>query len=140
MSQDQHPVHSPEREALRDRHGVRAITSEEEGQDVFALPDGVYGFTGAPAAREMPLFTHPIARGTEVHKSAHGEIYLIGYVQPAEKQTLENETEPAQIRLFPEPQAYTATLVAVPLSRIERRHALTRENGNPMVIDIAPRS
>src|ERR1035437_9644561 len=67
MNQENHPAPSPEREALRARHGVRAISSVEEGHDVKLLPTGIYGFTAAPAAPELPLFVHPIVRSTEVH-------------------------------------------------------------------------
>jgi hypothetical protein len=139
MSQDKHPAHSPEREALRDRHGVRAVTSAEEGHDAKSLPAGVYGFTGAPAAPQLPLFAHPIVRSTEVHKTANGEIYLIGYVQPAEKQTIESGSEPVHVNLFPEPCGASAALIALPMSRIERRHPPARDNGNPMAVEIAPR-
>ena len=139
MSQDQHPASSPEREALRVRHGVRVVTSQEEGNDVKSLPAGVYGFTGAPAAPELPLFTHPIVRCTEVHKTADGEVYMIGYVQPAEAQSIESGSEPVRVSLFPEPREESATLVAVPLSRIEHRNPPTRSDGNSMAVEIAPK-
>jgi hypothetical protein len=139
MSQDTHSAHTPEREALRDKHGVRAVTSAEEGGDVQSLPAGVYGFTGAPAAPQLPLFTHPIVRSTEVHKTANGEIYLIGYVQPSEKQAIESGSEPVQVNLFPEPLEESAALIAIPMSRIERRHPPTRGGGNSMAVEIAPR-
>ncbi len=139
MSQDQHPALSPEREALRIRHGVRAVTSQEEGHDVKSLPAGVYGFTGAPAAPELPLFTQPIVRSTEVHKTANGEIYLIGYVRPAEAQTIENGSEPVRVDLFPDPREESATLVAVPMSRIDQRHPPSRSGGNSMAVEIAPK-
>jgi len=139
MSQDTHSAHTPEREALRDRHGVRAVTSAEEGQDVQSLPAGVYGFTGAPAAPQVPLFTNPIVRSTEVHKTANGEIYLIGHVQPSEKQAIESGSEPVQADLFPEPVDPSAALIAIPLSRIDRRHPPTRGGGNAMAVEIAPR-
>ncbi len=139
MSQDQHPALSPEREALRVRHGVRAITSQEEGYDVQSLPAGVYGFTGAPAAPELPLFTQPIVRSTEVHKTADGEVYLVGYVRPAEAQAIESGAEPVRVSLFPEPREESATVVAVPMSRIDHRHPPTRSDGNSMAVDIAPK-
>jgi hypothetical protein len=140
MSQDKHPAQSPEREALRDRHGVRAVTSAEEGHDVQSLPAGVYGFTGAPAAPQLPLFAHPIVRSTEVHKTANGEIYLVGYVQPPEKQTIESGAEPVHVNLFPEPHGESEALVALPMSRIDRRHPPTRDGGNSMAVEIAPRN
>lgn len=138
-NQETHPALSPEREALRARHGVRAVTSVEEGHSAQALPLGVYGFTGAPAAPEMPLFTHPIVRCTEVHKTADGEIYLIGYVQPAQLQTIEQGSTPARLDLFPDPRGESTALVAIPMSRIDARHPPTRENGNSMALEIAPK-
>jgi len=138
MSQDQDTAQSPEREALRVRHGVRAVTSAEEGHDVKALPAGVYGFTAAPAAPELPLFTQAIVRSTEVHKTASGEIYLIGYVQPAEAEAIRARVEPLRVNLFPEPRDASETLVAIPLLRIDRRLPPTRDNGNAMAVEVAP--
>jgi len=140
MSQDNHPSDSPERAALRTRHGVRAILSEEEGYDVKQLPTGIYGYTAAPAAPELPLFTHPIVRGTEVHKTEDGEIYLIGYLDPAEAGAVEIGSAPLRASLYPEPRDKATTLVALPMSRIEQRHPPTRENGNWMAVEIAPKA
>lgn len=139
MNQDQHPAFSPEREALRARYGVRAILSEEEGHDVKQLPTGIYGFTAAPAAPELPLFIHPIVRCTEVHKTVDGEIYLIGYVDPAEAATIERGLESIRASLYPEPRDKATTLVALPMSRIEQRHPPSRENGNWMALEISPK-
>lgn len=139
MTQYQGSALSPEREALRTRNGVRAVTSQEEGHDVKSLPAGVYGFTGAPAAPELPLFTHPIVRSTEVHKTASGEVYFIGYVQPIEAQTIESGAEPVRANLFPDPYEASATLVAIPMSRIDRRYPPTRSGGNSMAVEIAPK-
>ena len=139
MSQESHPALSPEREALRARHGVRAVTGEEEGHDVRALPMGVYGFTGAPAAPQIPLFTHPIVRSTEVHKTSDGEIYLIGYARPAEAETIQGGSEPVRFSLFPDPHDESTSLVAIPMSRIDARHPPTRDSGNSMAVEIGPR-
>ena len=139
MSQDNHPAFSPEREALRAGHGLRAITSQEEGHDVKHLPAGIYGFTAAPAAPELPLFIHPIVRCTEVHKTADGEICLIGYVDPAEAQAIEHGSEPVRSNLYPEPRDKATALIALPMSRIDRRHPPTRQDGNPMAVVIAPK-
>ena len=139
MSQDNHPAFSPEREALRAGHGLRAITSQEEGHDVKHLPAGIYGFTAAPAAPELPLFIQPIVRCTEVHKTADGEICLIGYVDPAEAQAIEHGSEPVRSNLYPEPRDKATALIALPMSRIDRRHPPTRQDGNPMAVEIAPK-
>jgi hypothetical protein len=140
MSQDNHPAFSPEREALRTRHGVRAISNEEEGYDVKQLPTGIYGFTSAPAAPQMPLFIQPIVRCTEVHKTTDGEIYLIGYVEPAEAETIESGSASVHASLYPEPRDKATALVALPMSRIDQRHPPSRENGNWMAVEIAPRN
>jgi len=140
MSQDNHPALSPEREALRARHGVRAVTSEEEGDDVKLLSAGIYGFTSAPAAPQLPLFIHPIVRSTEVHKTADGEIYLVGYVDPAEAPGIESGSEPVRASLYPEPRDKATALVALPMSRIGHRHPPARDNGNFMTVEIEPKS
>jgi hypothetical protein len=140
MSHDTHPAFTPEREALRARHGVRAILSEEEGHDVRQLPTGVYGFTAAPAAPELPLFIQPIVRSTEVHRTLDGEIYLIGYLNPTEALTIENGAEPVRASLYPDPRDTATELVALPMSRIYHRQPPTREGGNSMAVEIAPKS
>jgi hypothetical protein len=140
MTPNQHPSQSPEREALRNKHGVRIVTDQEEGQDVRWLPAGVYGFTGAPGAKELPLFAHPIVRSTEVHKTASGDVYLVGYVQTAEAQAIESGAEPVTVHLYPDPLEASSTLVAVPLSRVDHRQPPSRSEGNFMAVEIAPRS
>ena len=140
MSQDNHPAFSPEREALRTRHGVRALTNDEEGHNVKLLPTGIYGFTGAPAAPELPVFIQPIVRCTEVHKTADGEIYLIGYVEAAQAELIEGGSEPVRASLYPEPRDKATTLIALPMSRIDRRQPPTREGGNSTAVEIAPKS
>lgn len=139
MSQENNPAFSPDREALRTRHGVRALSNEEEGHDIKQLPAGVYGFTGAPAAPEQPVFIHPIARCTEVHKTADGEIYLIGYVEPADAKSIESGLEPLHVSLFPEPHDKATALIALALSRIDQRHPPTRDAANLMAVEIAPK-
>ncbi len=59
MSKALHNSLLPERQALRDGSNLRIVTSKEEGTDIQHLPAGVYGFTGAPAAAEIPLFIKP---------------------------------------------------------------------------------
>ena len=139
MSQDNHPAFSPERQALRARHGVRAVSSQEEGHVVKQLPAGIYGFTAAPAAPELPLFTQPIVRCTEVHKTADGEVYLIAYVDPAEASRIESGSEPVRVSLYPDPRDQATVLVALPMSRIGHRQPPARDSGNFMVVEIGPK-
>jgi hypothetical protein len=125
---------SPEREALRKGHAVRALLRSEEGCGVAHLPAGVWGFTTAPASQEIPLFTDPVHRCTEVHKTADGEVYLLGCVKPAEARAI---VDLKNLDLYPEPFEQSTQLVAVPLSRIDRRRPPTRDSGNAMHIELA---
>jgi hypothetical protein len=140
MSEEQRIAFTAAREKLRQQHGVRVVTGAEDGCDARALPAGVYGFTGAPGARELPLFAKPITRSTEVHKTADGEIYLLGYLTVEEAAAFESGTEPLSVELYPEPYQAAQALVAVPLARIDRRKLPARSNGNPMRTEIAPRA
>ncbi len=137
---DNHPSDSPERQALRAKHGVRAIRSEEEGCDVRQLPTGIYGFTSAPAALELPLFVKPIVRCTEVHKTGDGETHLIGYLDPAEAASIESGAGAVRANLYPEPREKATALVALPLSRLDQRHPPSRDNGNWMAVEVAPKA
>jgi hypothetical protein len=138
MSQDQHPAMTSSREALRQQHGVRVVSASEEGVDAAALPPGVYGFTGAPAAREMPLYATPIFRGTEVHKTAGGEICLLGYVTAQEAAAIEQGAEPLVVDLYPDPYEQAQALISVPLARVDHRKPPTRVQGNSMRTEISP--
>ncbi len=74
-----------------------------------------------------------------MHKTEDGEIYLIGYVEPAEAEKIESGSEPVTVSLYPEPFGNATALLTLPMSRIDRRHALTRDEGNSMVVEIAPK-
>ncbi len=138
MSQQQHPAMSPERIAGRESLGLRAVHSDEEGRSIHSQPAGIFGFTGAPATDELPLFGHPVTRCFEVRKLSGGEVIIVGYVTPNELQAVEAGTEPATIQLFPEPFGESNRLVALPLARMDRRKPPTRDEGNSMTIEVAP--
>lgn len=139
MSQVQHIALAPERQALRDANQLRIVTAQEEGTAIRHLPNGVYGFTGAPATNEIPLFIKPIFECFEIHKRADGEVVFIGYVTEEEKQLIEQGLEPVVADLYPEPHDDALKLVAIPGTRVDRRRPPTRDNGNSMKVDIGPR-
>lgn len=138
MSQEQHPALTAERIALRESLGLRIIRDEEEGRNIEAQPAGIYGYTGAPATEELPLFIKPIFRCTEVQKLASGEVQLLGYVTEKEAVAFEAGAEPVTINLYPDPYGESTRLISVPLSRIDRRKPPARDEGNPMVVEVAP--
>lgn len=138
MSQEQHPALTVERMKLRESLGLRVIRDEEEGRHIDSQLAGVYGFTGAPATEELPLFVKPIYRCTEVHKLASGEIHLLGYVTGKEAGAFDAGSEPIVINLYPDPFGESTKLISIPLSRIDRRRPPTRDEGNSMMVEIAP--
>lgn len=139
MSQDTHIALTPERQALRDRLNLRVVTVEENGIPVDRLPEGVFGFTTSPSSDELPLFHKPIYQCTEIHKPAGGTISFIGYVTKKEAETLQAGAEPMALNLYPEPYEEATELVSIPDSRVDRRRLPTRDHGNAMKMDIAPK-
>ncbi|MGC4053693.1 MAG: hypothetical protein QM757_31275 [Paludibaculum sp.] len=139
MSQVQHIALAPERQALRDANQLRIVSTQEEGGPIRHLPNGVYGFTGAPATNEIPLFAKPIYECFEIQKRANGELFFIGYVTEKEQQIIEKGLDPVVADLYPEPHDEAVNLVAISGSRVDRRRPPTRDNGNSMKVDIGPR-
>ena len=138
MSQEQHPALAVERIALRERLGLRVVRSEEEGRNVSSQPSGVYGFTGAPSSDELPLFSKPVYRCFEVQKLTGGEVSIIGFVTEKEKMAVDAGVEPVAIHLYPDEHRESSRLISVPQSRIDRRRPPTRDDGNPMLVEVAP--
>jgi hypothetical protein len=138
MSKEQHPAFSAERIALRERLGLRTVRDDEEGRNIDIQAAGIYGFTGAPATEELPLFVKPIYRCTEVHKLATGEVQLLGYVTEKEAAAFADGSEPIILNLYPDPAGESTKLVSIPLSRVDRRKPPSRDDGNVMVVEIAP--
>lgn len=139
MAQVEQIALTPEREALRSANGVRVVTREEEGTGVRYLPGGVYGFTGAPATAELPLFGKPMYEAFEIQKLADGGLVFVGYVTADEKKVIEAGSEPVVVDLYPEPRDAANTLVTIPGERVDRRRPPTRDHGNSMKVDIGPR-
>ena len=116
---------------LRSQHQVRALKPEEEGSAAAALPPGVYGFTYAPGQPEVPLFSKNNYHSFEVHKTADGTEYLLGFVTPSEAADVAAMKEGAPIRLFPAPWENSQTLVTIRASAIVASKRMPREDGNP---------
>lgn len=137
MSKAPHNSLLPERQALRDSSNLRIVTAKEEGTDVQFLPAGVYGFTGAPAAAEIPLFSKPYFECFEIHKLAGGETAWVGYLTEQERAGYQQGGEHLTLDLYPEPHEQATCLVRVTETRVERRRPPTRDKGNSMRMEIA---
>ena len=117
---------------------MRIVTSKEEGTDAQHLPAGVYGFTGAPASAEIPLFIKPYFECFEIHKLGDGQIAWVGYVTAEELGRYQEGSVQVTLNLYPDPHENSTLLLRVPDSRVERRRSPTRDKGNSMRMEIAP--
>jgi hypothetical protein len=117
---------------IRTRHGVRALTNEEEGSSTAKLPPGVFGFTYSPGQDETPVFGNRAYHNFEVHKLDDGGERIIGYVTTSEAVILEARKPGAEVLLYPEQWAESTHLVSVDLTGTVRlRRTPPREDGNP---------
>lgn len=119
-------------EQLRLERRLRPLTKEEEGTDVYKLPDGVFGFTYAPGLKEVPVFSKRHYGGFEVHRVSPGKIHLVGFVTPAEKAQIGSAPQAVQVVIFPASWKDSTEMISVVDSRLQpAKKAVAREDGNP---------
>jgi len=117
---------------IRARHGLRALTDQEEGYPAARLPHGVYGFTYSPGQDETPVFAKRAYHNFEVHKLADGSERLIGFVAPSDVAILEARKSGTAVLLYPDEWKESTHLVSVDLTGTVRlRRTPSREDGNP---------
>ena len=133
------PNVSQEAEKLRASRELRAVTSAEEGSDIFKLPAGVYGFTSSPAFREIPVYAVCKYQQFEVHRLKDGAIHILGFVRPDEKARIDKGKESVDLLLFPAPYTQATAFVSFNVNSITpAKKAITREDGNPFRTTVHP--
>ena len=121
-------------EQLRAAHRVRLVDDAEEGFAADRLPNGVYGFTYAPAEASIPLFVKKNWHSFEIHKLEDGEILLVGFVTAKEAEMIRSGQQ-GEVILFPDPWEESKELVSVPMSRaLPAKKGPSREGGNGLKI------
>lgn len=120
-----------ERERLRAEHKVRLITEQEEGSDLLRLPNGVYGFTYAPASQEIPVFMKQPLHSFEVHRGGDGSFFLLGCVKPAEAGKAEGEVD-----IYPDAYGDATTLMSIPYARVVQMKGPSRSDGNAVRVKL----
>jgi len=132
---------APELEQLRSDHRVRVVNKEEEGSNIYRLPDGVYGFTYAPGLKEVPVYAKPHYQIFEVHRLTGGSVHLIGFVTPDVKAKIDGAKEAIQVAIYPDRWEGATELVSIADSRLQpAKKAVTREDGNPFRTLVFPGS
>lgn len=125
-------------EALRQSHGVRIVTVEEEGSGVDVLPGGVYGFTYSPGLHNAPLFATRRYRSYETHKLPTGEIYLIGFATPDVAQELASAPVETTGEVQPEPDDLAGTIAPIAYSRIRFHRQYSAPNQGGFTVTVTP--
>jgi hypothetical protein len=123
------------REALRRDHGVRLVTSAEEGSAADALPPGVYGFTGSPVLAS-PLFAVRRYRNFEVHRVTDG-VRLIGFVSPAAASELAHPTSDIlTLKVYPDVDEEATAIVWIPYDRIVQHRQYAIRNAEAISLQV----
>ncbi len=115
-------------ESLRTTHGVRLVTVEEEGVGVDKLPTGVYGYSYSPGLPNAPLFATRRHRAFEIHKVAHGEVCITGFVSADAARQVLSAAEDITIQVQPHPEDGGEALVVIPVSRIRNHKGYSAPN------------
>src|SRR5882724_11662137 len=110
---------TPELEQLRSEHRVRLVNKDEEGFNIYHLPDGVYGFTYAPGLKEVPVYSKPHYQIFEIHKVSGGGVHLVGFVTPEIKTKIEGAKEAVQAAVYPDRFEAATELVSIADSRLQ---------------------
>lgn len=120
-------------ESLRSGRSLRALNKDEDGIDVFQLPNGVYGFTYSAAQKEMPIFTKQPFHAFEVHRLNDGSVHMVGFVTPEVKSKIEGKAGTIEAVLYPAPFESATELISIDVDDMQpAKKAVTREDGNPL--------
>ncbi len=126
-------------ENLRLQRALRALTKEEDGSDVFGLPNGVFGYTYSPAQKEMPIYGKQPYHCFEVHRLKDGAVHMVGYVAPDTAKKIETKAGTVEAILYPAPFQAATELVSVDVADMQpAKKAITREDGNPLKTLVYP--
>jgi hypothetical protein len=126
------------RERLRAEHDVSLVPVAHEGSSFHKLPNGVYGFTYAPAT-ETPLFQRHSYHSYEVHKTSSGGGYIICFVTSSDAELLRTSVERLNVTVYPDVYDDATVLVSIALDRVLNNNSKAlRRDGNPVSLELAP--
>jgi len=122
---------------LRTSRKLRAVTNDEAGSAIPALPAGVYGFTYSPNFEQTPLFQNKSFQSFEFHKLADGSVELVGFMTASDAQRLRSGDRNVEVKLYPDPWQDAQELIGVPMDRIARStRRPARDNGCPYTLKL----
>ena len=125
------------RVALRSDHRVRLVEPHEEGSAAANLPRGVYGFTGS-AGLAAPLFANRRYRNFEIHHLHDGDIVIVGFVTPAEADTLKRAQAPLEVTIYPDIEGDATAITSISYSRIAQHRQYAIRNTSGLLLHVSP--
>ena len=123
------------RDALRREHGVRLVTSDEEGSAAMDLPAGVYGFTASPILAS-PLFANRRYRNFEVHRLASG-VVLVGFVTAADAAQLSHQAaDIVTLKIYADAETDATSIVAISYDQIVQHRQYAVRNADAVSLQV----
>lgn len=126
----------PRREQFRKDHKVRIVDSAHEGFSIHDQREGTYGFTYSPAAA-APIFGSRKYQNFEIHKSANGDKFILGYVTAGELADI-NAKAHIDVKLYPDAYQQATELVCLALDDVHPRTQNSGQPGSPAPLRYEP--
>jgi len=123
---------------IRSRKGLKPVAADREGVPLGNLPEHIYGFTYSPVNDSTPLYAKRLLQSFEVHRLGGGFVEILGFVTPAEAETIRGGKEALDCKLYPEPREESNALVEIALERVARAKPVSRSDGNYMPLSLEP--
>jgi hypothetical protein len=126
-----------QREQLRAERKLRNLSKQEEGAGIDQLPNGIYGFSYAPAT-ETPVFARRSYHSFEVHKFTDGTSHMLAYVTADQAKQVLAAHEDMDVIVYPEPFESSTTLITIPFVRVlSNLYKPVRAEGNAIPLKLA---
>lgn len=121
---------------VRAENNVRLIKEEEAGVPAKDVPNGIYGHSFSVSFdNPVPLFQKTAFQCFELHKTANGELVILGCVEEKAAELLKSG-EFAAFRLYPEPYDNAVVPISLNFAHIIRsNNRMSRANGNYIEFD-----
>lgn len=126
----------PAREVFRKQHKVSIVGSAQEGGSIHDQADGTYGFTYSPTAA-APIFASRKVQNFEIHRSASGSTFILGYIMAAELAEVKKRTA-IDLKLYPDAFQESTELVCLALDDVHPKAQNSGQPGSPAPLRFEP--
>lgn len=140
-------------QSLREKHGLRELTTFESGKYISELPNGTFFFTLVGWMENSPPFSGTIdsrilslradryksnSGYIEVHCISAREIQLVGFMSETDASSISHLTGETDHKVVLAPLSWGSmtTLVSIPINRIQSSHCRELQNSTRDRVDI----